>query len=66
MKQEMNQAVEDLGQQIDSLDNLAHALKMPIPAQMHVDQLRRALPEAVAELRRLFTMVTGEDPWGQG
>ena len=57
------QSIEVLGQQIDTLDNLAHALLMPLPAQIHVDMLRKSLPEAVAELKRGFTEVTGENPW---
>lgn len=57
------QATEELGKQIDSLDNLAHALQLPLPAQMHVEQLRKALPESVLEFKRLFAAVTGENPW---
>lgn len=52
-----------LGQLIDSLDSLAHALKMPLPPQMHVEQLGIALPEKVKRLKEVFVEITGENPW---
>ena len=59
----MEDKFETLGQLIDSLDNLAHALKMPLPPQMHVEQLGIALPEKVKQLKEVFVEITGENPW---
>lgn len=59
----MTEDMEMLGQAIDTVDNLAHALMLGMPAQFHVDQLKVALPEVVARLKKGFTAVTGENPW---
>ena len=59
----MEMKMETLGQLIDSLDSLAHALKMPLPPQMHVEQLGIALPEKVKRLKEVFVEITGENPW---
>jgi hypothetical protein len=53
----------ELGKAIDEVDNLAHALKLPLPAEFHVKALKAALPDAVARLKRAFVEVTGENPW---
>jgi hypothetical protein len=60
----MSEAQEQLGQLIDELDSLTHALAMPLPDAMHVQSLRSALPEKVEALKAAFAGVTGENPWG--
>lgn len=55
---------EKLGQAIDRLENLQFALDMPLPAEMHVEQLKKILPELVSELKEGFQEATGENPWG--
>jgi hypothetical protein len=57
------EANDVLGRAIDTVDNLAHALTLPISDSLHVEALRAALPEAVAELKKGFALVTGENPW---
>jgi hypothetical protein len=59
----MEDKYERLGLLIDKVDNLAHALQLPLPASMHVEQLRTTLPEAVKELKESFIDITGENPW---
>lgn len=59
-----NDAEEEMGLLIDRLDNLAHALVMPLPLSMHVDSLRQSLPEVVREMKSAFVKLTNEDPWG--
>lgn len=54
---------EKLGLAIDRVDNMAHALLMKLPAEMHVDQFRGSLPEIVKELKEGFVEATGENPW---
>ena len=54
---------EKLGQAIDRVDNLAAGLEIPLPASMHVEQLKILLPEIVAELKAGFVEATGENPW---
>lgn len=55
--------VEELGGLIDSVDNLAHALQLSLPAEMHVEQMRQLLPEKVEKLKKVFIEITGENPW---
>lgn len=59
----MEDKLEKLGLLIDSLDNLAHALKLALPPQVHVEQIGVALPEKVKELKEVFVEITGENPW---
>lgn len=59
----MTTKTDDLAEAIDSLDNVAHALKLPMPAQTHVDILRTVLPEKVAALKAAFAALTNETPW---
>lgn len=54
---------EELAQQIDRLDSLASALSLPMPAAMHVESLRSALPNVVRSLKAEYTRATGDNPW---
>ena len=56
-------ASEDLGRAIDKVNNFTHALLIPLPAEMHVEQLKIGLPEVVNELQTAFAAVTGKNPW---
>lgn len=59
----MNDKFETLGQIIDSIESLVYSLNLPLPPQMHVEQMRVALPEKVEELKSVFVEITGENPW---
>jgi hypothetical protein len=59
----MEDKFEALGQLIDSLDNLAYALNIPLPPQMHVERLGISLPEKVRQLKEVFVEITGNNPW---
>jgi hypothetical protein len=54
---------KDFGELIDTLDNLAHALQLPLRPEMHVEQLRARLPELVNDFKAVFVESTGENPW---
>jgi hypothetical protein len=54
---------DKFGEAIDKLENLAFALKMPLRDSMHVNQLRTALPEVVAELKAAYVHEFGDNPW---
>jgi hypothetical protein len=56
-------AKEKLGSAIDRVDNMLHALQLPLPPQMHVESFRSTLPEIVKELKDSYSKVTGENPW---
>jgi hypothetical protein len=54
---------DQLGRDIDTLDNLAHALLLAMPADFHVRQLKSALPEVVAEMKKHYAEAFGWNPW---
>jgi hypothetical protein len=54
---------DKLAEAIETVDNLAHALQLPMSAEFHIGILRESLPEAVADLKAEFAEVTGENPW---
>lgn len=54
---------EELGLIADRVDSLAHGLVLPFPPQIHVDQLKRILPEIRDALRAIVVRETGENPW---
>lgn len=54
---------ERIGLLADRVSNLLGAMKLPMPPQMHLDQLRKSLPELRDELRQLYADATGENPW---
>ena len=62
----MDDKLEMLGQAIDRVDSLAHGLVMPMPADFHLQQLKKILPEVVKELKAGFVAVTGENPGDDG
>lgn len=55
--------MEKLGQAIDRVDNMAHALLIPMPASFHIEQFKSTLPEIVSELKTAYTELTGDNPW---
>lgn len=59
----MSEQEEKLGRLIDRLDNLAHALKLNIPANVHIDAIRGSLPDIVVGMKEAFKELTGKDPW---
>jgi hypothetical protein len=59
----MEDKFEKLGQLIDELDVLTYSLAMDLPASMHVDQLRKLLPDKVKALKEVFVDISGENPW---
>ncbi len=58
-----NEALEDLGQLIDRLENLAGATTIPMPAEIHLSSLKTALPELQAEAKRIYLALGGENVW---
>jgi hypothetical protein len=55
---------QTLGQAIDSVDALAHVLKLQeLPDALHVERLRVALPEAVQKLKDAYVRLFNVNPW---
>lgn len=57
------ESIEQLGKVADTLDNLYHALMLPLSPATHIEYMKAALPEAVANLRAVYVAETGSDPW---
>ena len=55
--------MDQIAEQIERLDNLAHALMLPMPASFHVEQMKHQLPEVVKALKAAYAEVAGENPW---
>lgn len=61
---QITQQQEDaLGQDIDTLDNLAHALLLPMAPEFHVKQLKSSLPGLIEKFKNHFADAFGWDPW---
>jgi len=59
----MEDKFERLGLVIDAVDNLVHALELPLPPDFHLNQLKSMLPEKVNLLKKCFEEITEENPW---
>ena len=55
--------LESLSSVADTLDNLCHALMLPLPATVHVEQFKLALPGLIVKLREVYVAQAGDDPW---
>jgi hypothetical protein len=60
MKQEN---AEDLGKAADTVDNLIHAMMLPMPSAVHLQALKESLPALRDRLRAIYIAETGENPW---
>ena len=54
---------EKLAAIVERLDNLKHALMMPLPDNIHVMGVKPAIPEMHQELKDLYIDEVGENPW---
>lgn len=59
----MTDPTETLGKAIDRVDNLAHALTLPLAPESHLQNLRVSLPEAVQDLKDAYVRLFNVDPW---
>lgn len=59
------EGIEKIGEIVDRLDNLIHALQMPIPEHIHIGCLKSSLPHIMAELKAIYISETGIDHWDE-
>jgi len=59
----MNPGLDQIAGTIERLDNLTYSIQLPLTDRMHVEQLRKALPEIVDELKKGYFAAGGEDYW---
>lgn len=58
-----NEAKEEFGTTIDTLDSLAHGLFMQLPPDFHLKMMKKILPEIVRDLKKQYAEITGDNPW---
>jgi hypothetical protein len=64
MEGTVNEEARDvIGRDIDRLDNLHHATKLPMPPSFHLQQLQAQLPELIEDMKDHFADAFGCDPW---
>jgi hypothetical protein len=56
------ETAEKVGEVADTLDNLIHALMLPMPADLHVKALKESLPELRDSLKTICRDA-GHDFW---
>ena len=54
---------ERLATLIEELDNLAHALELTMPAEMHIAPLKTLLPDKVKRLKAVYVDIFNDNPW---
>ena len=54
---------EEFGQQLDKLENLIAALKMPVPDSIHRSAMLGTLPDLHSQFKQLYFELGGEDVW---
>lgn len=57
---------EAVGEQADTLDNLIGAMKLPLPAHIHLEALRGALPNVRDALRKAVADCRQSPRWKGG
>lgn len=60
-----NAHLEAIGQLADKADNYIAASQLPLPAMIHLEQLRIGLQQISDGLKAVVREVSGEDPWAE-
>ena len=60
MKEDNLQA---LGELLDTIDSIKHALNMPVPDLIHVEAMRGILPDLTNAIKEVYFDEGGEDVW---
>lgn len=55
--------MDEIAEAIDTLENLLSALSLPIPDKLHVEAMRRQLPDILGKVRSGYLIAGGEDYW---
>lgn len=57
------EAKEQLGRAIDRVDNMYHALMIPMSDEFHIEQFKQILPDIIKELKSSYEEVFEEKIW---
>jgi len=55
----------EFGEVINRVDNLLGSLEIPMPAEFHVEQMKRELKEVSDKLKRIYVEEEDENPWNE-
>jgi hypothetical protein len=55
--------LDRLGTVADNLDSALHMLRVPLPAQTHLEGLAASMRKARDEIAGIVREVSGDDPW---
>lgn len=55
--------LEQIGRISDTADNLSHAAKLPLGAELHVKYLTDGLVRIRDDLRKLYVELANDNPW---
>jgi len=55
----------EFGEVINTVDNLLGSLEIPMPAEFHVEQMKRELKEVSDKLKRIYVEEEDENPWNE-
>ena len=55
--------MEEIAEIIDRIENLVHALKIPVGPELHFKALKDQMPEIHKDLKAAYLKAGGEDHW---
>lgn len=58
--------LDTLGRLADTAENYAAASRLPMPPAFHVEQLRAGLEDLAAQIKQVYVVIAGENPWDAG
>ena len=56
-------APDEFAEVIEKIDNLLAAMEIPVPAEFHVNQMKRELREVSDKLKQIYVEEEDENPW---
>jgi hypothetical protein len=56
-------APDEFAEVIEKVDNLLAAMEIPVPAEFHVNQMKRELREVSDKLKQIYVEEEDENPW---
>ena len=58
-------APDEFTEVVDTIDNLLGEMKIPMPAEFHVKQMKHELKEVSDRLKRIYVEEEDENPWSE-
>jgi len=58
-----DEALEELAQCVDTVDNLVSAMAISVPAEIHLSALKESLPDLKGRIKQVYFELGGNDVW---